>query len=260
MNTIEKKMVEVLKNLAGECGVIEVKAEYENEGSRPDELMRLKDVASSAGLPIIIKIGGVEAVSDIYSAITLGAKGIIAPMAETKFAVSKFIDAIGQFVAVDTRSDIDFCINIETITAYNNLDDILSINNIDVLEGVTIGRVDFTGSMGKDRAFANSSEMLQYCEKTFTKCREKNLKCGLGGAISTESESLIRHLTERDLLDKYETRKIVYDKTAVDTIDKGILLGVEFELLWLESKERYYHRIKIEDQKRILMLKKRLHG
>ncbi|MFC1546025.1 aldolase/citrate lyase family protein [Pseudomonadota bacterium] len=258
MNKTEKKMIELLKELKDSCGVVEIKAEYENEGSRPDELMRLKDVAGRAGLPVIIKIGGVEAVSDIYSAITLGAKAVIAPMAETKFAVSKFTSAINSFVPSDIRSDTDFFINIETITAYNNLDDILSLDGLSMLDGVTIGRVDFTASMGKDRGFANSDEMLQYCENIFRKCRENNLKCGLGGAISTESESFIRRLVEKDLVDKFETRKVVYDKSALDTMTKGILLGVQFELLWLESKANYYHRIKIEDQKRILMLKDRL--
>jgi hypothetical protein len=251
-------MIEILKKLKDKYGVIEIKAEYENEGSRADELTRLKDVASAADLPIIIKIGGVEAITDIYNAIILGAKGIVAPMAETKFAVSKFIDGIKNFVAIDNQEAIDFAINIETITAYNNIDDILSCHDISVLSGITIGRVDFIASMGKDRGFANSQEMLQYCMNIFTKCRENNLKCALGGAISTESGSFIEKLVERDLVDKFETRKIVYDKSALNNIQDGILQGVEFELLWLKSKERYYHKIKLEDQHRIKMLQSRL--
>jgi 2-keto-3-deoxy-L-rhamnonate aldolase RhmA len=130
MNALEKEMVEVLKKLKNEYGVIEIKAEYENEGSRQDELMRLKDVASSVDLPIIVKIGGVEAISDIYNAITLGVHGIIAPMAETKFAVSKFTNAIETFVAEDNREDIEFAFNVETITGYNNLNDILTLDNL----------------------------------------------------------------------------------------------------------------------------------
>lgn len=258
MNRNELEMIEILKKLKDKYGVIEIKAEYENEGSRADELTRLKDVASAADLPIIIKIGGVEAITDIYNAIILGAKGIVAPMAETKFAVSKFIDGIKNFVAIDNQEAIDFAINIETITAYNNIDDILSCHDISVLSGITIGRVDFIASMGKDRGFANSQEMLQYCMNIFTKCRENNLKCALGGAISTESGSFIEKLVERDLVDKFETRKIVYDKSALNDIQDGILQGVEFELLWLKSKERYYHKIKLEDQHRIKMLQSRL--
>ena len=260
MNNLEREMVEVLKRLKGDYGVIEIKAEYENEGSRQDELMRLKDVVGKVDLPIIIKIGGVEAITDIYNAITLGVSGIIAPMAETKFAVSKFVNAVDTFVAEDNREDIEFAFNVETITSYNNIDDILSLDNINLLSGVTVGRVDFTASMGKDRNFADSDEMLEYCTKIFQKSRAKGLKCGLGGAISTNSANFIKSLVSQNLVDKYETRKIVYDKDAIHNISEGILAGVEFELLWLKSKRRYYNRIKIEDEKRIEMLEKRLGG
>ena len=260
MNVLEYEMIEVLKRLKNDYGVFEIKAEYENEGSRQEELMRLKDITEKVGLPIIIKIGGVEAVTDVYNAITLGVNGIIAPMAETKFAVSKFANVIETFVAEDNREDIEFAVNIETITAHNNIDDILSLSNINTLSSITVGRVDFTASMGKDRSFADSDEMLEYCTTIFKKAKEKGLKCGLGGAISSNSTNFIKSLTSQNLIDKYETRKIVYNKDAINNIEDGILAGVEFELLWLKSKRRYYHRIKSEDEKRIEMLEKRVRG
>jgi len=260
MNILEIEMMDKLKELKYDYGVIEIKAEYENEGSRNDELMRLKDITSNVGLPIIMKIGGVEAVTDIYSALALGVNGIVAPMAETKFAVSKFTHAIETFVAEDNREDIDFAFNAETITTYHNIDDILKLENLNVLDGVTIGRVDFTASMGKDRSFADSEEMLGYCREIFSKSKAKGLKCGLGGAISSSSTQFIKTLISENLLDKYETRKIVYHKDAIENIEAGILAGVEFELMWLKSKRRYYHKIKCEDEKRIEMLSKRLDG
>lgn len=251
-------MVDVLKRLKNDYGVFEIKAEFENEGSRIEELMRLKDVSSKVDLPIILKIGGVEAITDIYNAITIGVKGIIAPMAETPFAVSKFLNAVETFVPKDNREDLEFAINIETITSYENIDNILGLEKIDILSGVTVGRVDFTSSMGKDRSFADSDEMLSYCSEIFSKTRSNNLGCGLGGAISAHSADFIKSLVSKNLIDKYETRKIVYHKDAVNNISEGILAGVEFELLWLKSKRRYYHRIKSEDEKRIEMLEKRL--
>ena len=112
--------------------------------------------------------------------------------------------------------------------------------------------------MGKNRDFADSDEMLKYCEDIYTKARAKGLKCGLGGAISAKSCDFIKYLISKRLLDKYETRKIVYHKDAINNMEAGILAGVEFELAWLKSKRRYYHRIKSEDEKRIEMLEKRL--
>lgn len=260
MNILEYDMIEVLKRLRDDYGVIEIKAEYENEGSRQEELMRLKDVLSKVGLPIIVKIGGVEAVTDIYNAITLGVSGIIAPMAETKFAVSKFLNAIETFVPEDNAKDIEFAINIETITTYYNIDDILNLKNISTLSSITMGRVDFTASMEKDRTMADSDEMLEYCTGIFSKAKAKGLKCALGGAISTDSTDFIKNLVSKGLIDKFETRKVVYHKDAVHNMDAGILKGIEFELLWLKSKRRYYHRIKSEDEKRIEMLERRVKG
>ena len=44
MNILEYEMLDLLKSLKEDHGVFEIKAEYENEGSRQTELMRLKDL------------------------------------------------------------------------------------------------------------------------------------------------------------------------------------------------------------------------
>lgn len=260
MNVLEYEMIELLKKLKNEYGVFEIKAEYENEGSRDVELMRLKDVADAVQLPLILKIGGVEAVTDMYNALSLGARGIIAPMAETAFATSKFLNAIDTFVCEDNQKDIEFAINIETITAYRNIDEILGLKKIGLLSSITVGRVDFAASLGADRSFVNSDEMLKYCIEIFRKSKGKGLKTALGGAISIESAPFIKSLVSKNLLHKYETRKLVYYKSAIKNISKGLLAGIKFELLWLKSKRRYYHRVRDEDEKRIAMLEKRVNA
>jgi len=260
MNKNEYEMIDVLKKLKNEYGVFQIKAEYENEGSRQVELMRLKDVADSAGLPIILKIGGCEAVTDMYEALSLGAKGIIAPMVETAFATSKFIDAVEKFIAEDNRKDIEFAINVETITAVNNFDEMLKLKNIHTLDSITFGRVDFTGSIKKDRSHVETDEVFMYYVDVFKKAKANNLRTALGGAISLGSIENIRTLIRLNLLDKYETRKLVYRPEGIETYNAGIQEGIKFELAWLLSKRRYYHRITIEDEKRIEMLEKRVNG
>ena len=259
MNALERQMVLVLKDLKENYDVIEIKAEFEAEASRMIELLRLKDVTSSVGLPIVLKIGGVEAITDIYNCLNIGVGGIVAPMAETPYAMSKFVNAIAQFVPEDERADIEFAVNIETITAYKNIDEILNVNGIDLLSSITIGRVDFTSSMGLDRSSVNSKEMLEMCKDIFEKAKAKGFKTALGGAISVEAIPFLKPLNDANLINKFETRKVVFKNTALTkNIEEGILKSIEFELLWLRNKKRYYSRAGTEDDVTIEMLEKRL--
>lgn len=259
MNALEYEMIETLKRLKNEFGVFEIKAEFEAEGSRMEEMMRLKDVTSSVGLPIILKIGGVEGVTDIYNALSIGVKGIIAPMAETPFALSKWLNTIKNMVPPDNAKDIEFAVNFETITTYRNIDDMLALRDTSLLTGVTIGRVDLTASMGLSRDIINTSqEVCNICEVMMRKIKAKGLKTGLGGGISIETLPFIRRLTESQLLDKFETRKVVFPASSWEHGESTILAAIEFELLWLKSKRRYYSRVKAEDEQRIAMLEERL--
>lgn len=260
MNRLEKTMLSLLKELKEKYGVFQIKAEFEAEGSNMDEMMRLKDVTAAADLPIILKLGGVEAVTDIYHGLQIGVCGIIAPMAETPFALSKFIKMVDTMVAKDNAEDIEFAFNMETVSTYRNLDEMLALPDLNILQGMTIGRVDLTGSLGLSRAAVDSEEIYKICEDAFGKSRAKGLKNGLGGAISGQSQEFITRLVSRGLLDKFETRKVVFPGEAVKYGEKAILKAIEFELQWLISKRRYYSGIKATDEQRIIMLEKRLNS
>ena len=66
----------------------------------------------------------------------------------------------------------------------------------------------------------------------------------------------------KKLLDRYETRKIVFDanKTNDSIIQKGIIEANKFELMWLQNKKNYYTNIATEDDLRIVMLNSRVPG
>jgi len=258
MNCLERDMVQLLRQLKEEFGVFEIKAEFEAEGSGMDEMMRLKDVTTKAGLPIILKLGGVEAVTDIYSALLLGVAGIVAPMAETAFALSKYANMIENIVPGDNASDIEFAFNLETITGVRNLDEMLALPNLHVLQGMTIGRVDLTGSMGLDRTAVDSEEIMAIAHAACVKARAKGLRTAVGGAISTKSIGFLNRLYSDGLLDKFETRKVVFPAASIKYGDPALLKAITFELSWLKSKQRFYSRVKADDLKRITMLEKRL--
>ena len=258
MNILEKEIIGVLRELRDECGCFQIKAEFEAEGTRMVELMRLKDILGELNLLIIMKIGGVESVTDVYNCLSIGVASIIAPMVETPFALSKYITMIDKTIARDNAEDIDFYFNMETITSYNNFKEMLELPGLEHIDGVTIGRVDLAGSLNLDRNAVDSEKFLDICINTFRMARAKGLACGLGGAISAKSIDFIKRLNAEKLIDKFETRKVVFKADAVEYGEKIFRKALEFELLWLKSKRRYYSRIKVEDENRIEMLEKRL--
>ena len=58
MNQVGRKMVDILKSLKEEYGCVAVKAEFEAEGSRTDEMIMLTEVLNTVNMPLTIKIGG----------------------------------------------------------------------------------------------------------------------------------------------------------------------------------------------------------
>jgi hypothetical protein len=259
MNSIEREMVQLLQKMKELYGVIQIKAEFEAEGSRIEEMMRLKDVTTKAKLPIILKVGGAEAVTDIYNGVILGVEGIIAPMIETPYAAKKFLEVVKGYVQPDNQEDIEFAINIETGVAVDSIHDILELKEIDILSSITFGRSDFSRSIGLTKQDVDSNLVYDAVEKTAKCVKAKGLAFAVGGNITSNSIEFIKKLQKQNLLTKYETRKVVFHAEAVQkNAIEGIQHALEFELLWLKSKKRFYSKIKEEDEQRIYMLEQRL--
>lgn len=257
MNSLEKKMIASLVDLKENHHVLGIKAEFEAEGTRLEEALRLKEVVTRAGLELTVKIGGCEALKDMYDARTIGVNTIVAPMIESSYALKKYIKSTKLAFPKDEASDLNFLINIETITGYNNIDAMMEIPEAKELTGIVLGRVDMTGSLGLTREDINSDKILEIAKDLSNKMKKYNKKFIIGGGVSAHSLPFFRELS---YLCKFETRKVIFDakKALVDKkTEQGILKAVGFELMWLKNKREFYGMIFHEDEARIDMLEAR---
>jgi hypothetical protein len=144
-------LVQTLRELKS-LGCSGIKISFEDEGALHNEIISMRKLTAEVGLELSVKIGGCEAKRDIVDCMDLDCDNIVAPMIESEFALKKFLKSLDSY-----KCDKKKGFNLETIQAYENLDTLS--NSFDKVDFVTVGRVDFVGSLGKDRSFVDTDEM-----------------------------------------------------------------------------------------------------
>jgi len=238
---------------------LSVKAEFEAEGTRIDELYRLIEIARRADMKIALKIGGCEAIRDLMESKQIGVDFIIGPMVESPYALSKFIEAKNKVYSLEEQEDTEFLFNIETITTFNNLEEMIKIaSEKEGVDGAVFGRVDFSGSLGLRREGINTQKITDYAIKAAQLTNAASLDYVVGGAVSVDTLASLKEIHSH-YLTRFETRKIIFNAEALhsEDIQGGLIEAVHFELLWLLNKREYYKVITEEDDKRIEMLQSR---
>lgn len=256
-----RSLISMLHSGKGQHSFAGVKAEFEAEGSRVDDLKILLFSGKTAGLETIVKIGGCEALRDMRDLASMGrVENVVAPMIESPFALKKFVNMANK-VADESGFRPNLYFNLETVSAWRDFDAILDLaNSSDAITGVTFGRGDFAESMGLARSEVDSEAVsevvLQACQKVVA----RNLKFCVGGSISAKSTAVLRELSNVKA-HAFESRKISWFFEDIPSSDKEFAInleaGLRFELEWLESKRERYMRMANEDESRRASLKSR---
>lgn len=259
MNGYERKMCELLRIGREQHGVVATKAEFEAEGTRTDELLRLLEIAHRAGVSIALKVGGCEAIRDLLEAKQFGVRYIIAPMVETPYALSKYIQAKNKVFTADESEEVEFLFNLETVTAYDHLEQMVALASGNPgCNGLVFGRVDFAGSLGLGRSGIESDAVTSRAVNAAAACRDAGLDFVVGGAVSIDALNNLKRFHAVHLT-RFETRKVVFEADALcrPGLEAALKDAVHFELLWLLNKRDYYGFIHQEDEARIEMLESR---
>jgi len=227
-----KNLIENLQNLSITRNVIGMKQSFEDEGVSTEDVILARRITDKCELQSFVKIGGCEAKSDLNKCIKIGIDNIIAPMIESEFSLSKFIN-----ITNDHSSLINRFIVVETKTAYQNIDELLSLAK-NSLNGIIVGRSDFSKSYNLNKSECDSDFIFEKVKDIFTKCKKEKLQTTLGGNISAKSVKFIKEMYFNSLLDKIETRNIVVklNQSNVSDLDNTIQEILKFEIEWTQFK------------------------
>jgi 4-hydroxy-2-oxoheptanedioate aldolase len=234
-----------------------LKAEFEAEGARFDDLVVYSNIAHATATPLVIKIGGCEAVSDLQLAKLLGCSKVVAPMVESAFALRKFAGAATSVYGADRDQRPLMLFNIET--ERSALDHELLLDAaVDLgIDGVVVGRGDLAESMGLVRGGVEAPEVSDHLRRILAAARSRGLVCGFGGGVSTRTVPLALSLRDAGILDYFETRKVLLSpgpSADEESLRREVLVALQFELGWLEHKRDFYANIVGEDDARIQRL------
>ena len=160
-----------MKRLSSLSSFLAVKAEFEAEGTRIDELAILSELCCKNSVPLTLKIGGPSAQRDIYEAFQLGASNILVPMIESKYSLLNCFEMFEKFLPLfeDLTNTPKLFINIESQLALKNIDSILQLiedENLPV-EKIVIGRSDLSKSLMISDV--DNEKMLQICIEILSK-------------------------------------------------------------------------------------------
>ncbi len=237
-----KEIRDCLEELKNHHGAVALKASFEDEGINDDDLTDLVLLSGCANLDVAVKIGGAEANSDIDRCLRRGVIDIVAPMIETTFAAGKFITAAGIRSSALGATNLGLHINLETKTASQNINEIIS-DHSDSLSGIVVGRSDLSKSMGLQKKDVDTTDVMNIVESMLLKAKNAGLTTTMGGTISASSVEHIARLSISGLLNRYETRAVVFElhgNSSHPKLISAIGCALRYEQLLLETRSVYH--------------------
>jgi hypothetical protein len=222
MNMLMNMLKDELKLLKDNHSLVGIKGGTEVEAMTFEEIYFMHEISKNI-VPLTVKIGGPEARNDIDFILTLGVERILAPMIESAYGLKNFINTIDE---MDKQKSASLAVNIETITAYNNLEGIIRSPHFTRLDQITVGRSDLAASMNRD---VDDEKVMTYSKEIIDQIKFYGKMSSVGGKINPVNAKLVKENLNPDCIN---TRHMVINCNSND-----IEADTEAALLW---EKKYY--------------------
>lgn len=208
---------EELLNLKTNHYLVGIKGGTEVEAMTFEEIKIMRELSQDI-VPMIVKIGGPEARNDIRYMLSVGIDKILAPMIESPYGLKNFVETMEE---MDKEHKAKLAINMETIFAYSNIHYIFQSPYFWMIEQVTVGRTDLSGSMNRD---PDDFEVLKITKRIIELAKFYNKKTSIGGKIDSVNAINVKESINSDYLN---TRHMVVSNESMDISD-----DIRFALAW----------------------------
>lgn len=260
----DEKFSELIKNLKV-LGASGMKLEFESEYLPKEGCHEISKVLSANSFNLVLKLGGLSSLNDVYIAKNINAYAIVAPMVESAYGLEKFVKTLLCVYSETEVLNKKIYINIETKTGLEKFQDIISSKYIKFITGVVIGRSDLSSSLHLRESYIDSDEIYETIFPVVEKCYSEGKKVIMGGKITPASVSFLKKFPEGYLYG-FETRKIFFkseilqkeDATGLEDVSCAINKAIEFEMYYLQNFSKKISTNSAEIDKRILALKNRI--
>ncbi|MBN1697734.1 MAG: hypothetical protein JW881_09485 [Spirochaetales bacterium] len=235
MKELRKRLISLSENHS----LIGIKGGTEVEDMTFGEL-RLMRAVSRDILPMTVKIGGAEARNDIRFVCDIGVDRILAPMIESAYALSNFIETVRE---IDREVKCSLAINIETATAFYSLKAMAAQSCFGSLEHITIGRTDLSASLGRQ---CDDEEITVISQQIIAFARFYGKSVSVGGKITNENCMMIRDRIKPDAIN---TRHM-YLSSSSQHMERDVEAVIDWENRFYQFLSGYYpHKAHFYDER-----------
>lgn len=241
--SLKKELIQLKK----EYQFTAIKGGTETEDMDFDEI-KLFHLICKDILPLIIKIGGPEARTDIRFCKANSIEGISAPMIESEYALKNFINTLKNLIPQANYEKVYKSINLETITGYRNILEIADSKFFNELDNITAARSDLSASMDLE---PDSPEVMRVTTQIIKVAKERGKRTSVGGTITKNNFFQIAEIVKPDQIN---SRHVMVDvgKVLENNLTDIAEVMLEFEmklyeiLALLKPEKSFYYKNRIE--------------